>query len=1180
MPITLKTLDTGSDPTGTGRGMAGLIDISDVQYVDASNVVHYVDTQITRNNGVDHLQADRGMAVERHLLRRLRRSIRPPGGRGLRGQPERHWVAEVSITGIRTGSYDPQAGLRYAFTTGNTTSTVYQWSYSGHEFFGSSSLALPPDRTSMSQVGPPNVQNTNFGQAGVYLSYAAPSGFIAHQNNLLTDPGYAPGNPNPSVSLPPGTTSVGPNNTGGTTGRVLSSSVTFTNSDTWHLLSQSSSCDWWLCITSTYTSNWQETVGTATVVTNSVKADNPIKFNFIGQDVPSVSVNSKASVVLAGTINDRGGATTITAGVSTSATAANGAAVNIGSLAGQSITYASGTAAPITAGAVTLSASGSVGAVNFTNAPGTAASVGAITTTTPILLAMTPEITVTNGVISTAASSLNASAGTGNVVINQVAAPLTVAGGVTQTAGTLAVGTISAGGLPDQGTGYVLLQSQGDIAAASPSSFIRGERIELTSANGSIGVYGGGGVTAAPLTIQPGYSSDPSVQPYYGLKVSAQRDINIAAQSNGGDNTAGNLLVDTVVGGGNVRLAAPGQIIDNNPIQSIDTRTWAQLVNFWSSLGLTAGAQNTANQAKAIQAYDNSVTQDYQVYWQIRARQPDPTVFDPNFHYTVTSSERAALTAQGMTPTDISNFEGNRTAQYQQLNTEVGGFTTAFQHSFKYDAVNAHDPQVALILQGATWTTTELGVSIPGALKNITNTNPVVKDPNVRGRNVDLQAGVSIGQTQAPLSIPTAAFSNPDPNSCSASVVCLTDADKVALASAEFDDLTITAGGISVLQRKPLNFAAATSLSVAVTGSGSGQDNGNAYLASLGDGLLNSIQAPGEVRVKVGGSIINAGTGVGVTPGLLQAGGLILEASGGGIGFVPNFNGGSTPLVQPLLVNLNPGAAFTARAADNISVVQTGDLNVESVFSRKDVALTASGSITDAVTETLPTLKILSDSLTLTRAERLDRFADQFTRRGGGPDRDHHCVGGFDHATARRRLPEQPDRADQRQFHHRLGDGERRGQAVGRPRHEDRRAGHRAGNDRAGVGRHDDADAERQRPRHRTGHLAERGRAGHGRRFEGRRGRRQSQREFELDAHHGRRRDHDGEPGHHRHHHGRGCDRDGPLHRQPDRERDQHHQHRRAHPRRAYARQRPHGHHRGYRAGRETDDERFARHRR
>jgi hypothetical protein len=965
VPITLKTLDTGSDPTGTGRGMAGLIDISDVQYVDSSNVVHYVDTQITRNNGVVTYKQtgewqSNGSFCDSCVINQT------SGAVAASGVSQNGTGSEVSITGTRAGSYDPQAGLRYAFTTGNTTSTVYQWSYSGHEFFGSSSLALPPDRTSMSQVGPPNVQNTNFGQSGVYLSYAAPSGFIAHQNNLLTDPGYAPGNPNPSVSLPAGTTSVGPNNTGGTTGRVLSSSVTFTNSDTWHLLSQSSSCDWWLCITSTYTSNWQETVGTATVVTNSVKADNPIKFNFIGQDVPSVSVNSKASVVLAGTINDRGGATTITAGVSASATAANGAAVNIGGLAGQSITYASGTAAPITAGAVTLSASGSVGAVNFTNAPGTAASVGAITTTAPILLAMTPEITVTNGVISTTASSLNASAGTGNVVINQIAAPLTVAGGVTQTAGTLAVGAISAGGQPDQGTGYVLLQSQGDIAAASPSSFIRGERIELTSANGSIGVYGGGSVTAAPLTIQPGYSSDPSVQPYYGLKVSAQRDINIAVQSNGGDNLDGNLLVDTVVGGGNVRLAAPGQIIDNNPIQSIDTRTWNQLVNFWDSLGLVGGtAQNAANQAKAIQAYDNSVTQAYQVYWQIRSRQPDGgAVFNSSFQYTVTPAERAALTAQGMSASDISNFETNRTAQYQQLNTEVGGFTAAFQHGFTYDAAARGDPQVALILQGSSWTATELGVSIPGALKNITNTNPVIKDPNVQGRNVTLQAGVSIGQTQAPLSIPIAAFSNPDPNNCAAGP-CLSDADKVALASAEFDDLTITAGGISVLQRKPINFAAATSLSVTVTGSGSGQDNGNAYLASLGDGLLNSIQAPGEVRVKVGGSIINAGTGPGVTPGLLQSGGLILEAAGGGIGFVPNFNGGSTPLVQPLLINLNPGAAFTARAADNISVVQTGNLNVESVFSRQDVMLTASGSITDAVTETLPTLKILADSLTL-----------------------------------------------------------------------------------------------------------------------------------------------------------------------------------------------------------------------
>jgi hypothetical protein len=82
-----------------------------------------------------------------------------------------------------------------------------------------------------------------------------------------------------------------------------------------------------------------------------------------------------------------------------------------------------------------------------------------------------------------------------------------------------------------------------------------------------------------------------------------------------------------------------------------------------------------------------------------------------------------------------------------------------------------------------------------GALKTITNTNPIIKDPNVSGRNVTLYGGAGLGDSKAATLI--------DPTTNPA--IDLTDAQKVALASAERSDLVLVLGGVGL----PANASAA-----------------------------------------------------------------------------------------------------------------------------------------------------------------------------------------------------------------------------------------------------------------------------------------------------------------------------------------------------------------------------------
>lgn len=484
----------------------------------------------------------------------------------------------------------------------------------------------------------------------------------------------------------------------------------------------------------------------------------------------------------------------------------------------------------------------------------------------------------TQGVRAIISDTLNAASAAGDVNITQVL-------------GNLSLGIVTA----DAGT--LRLIADGSIANAAISD-VRGQRVELTSNNGSIGD------ASTPLNIKTG-TTDKYLDGDYGLKASALNDVNIANEVWEGKNAAGNLLIDTVESKtGDVKITTPGQMIDNNTEQQIDTRTWEQLTDYWDSLQLRAGEDSNAEkQAQTVASYVNGKNADYQTYWQLK----DHIV---NGQYICTEAEKAALSSQNITPGD---FAASQTAKYSQLEAQGVGVWNNGEYNADFAYVVTKTERDSL-LKGSSWTDRELAISLaPGALKQLTDTNPVIKAPNVKGKNITLTAGKGIGSN---LTLPTIdAKLTPDK---------LTPEQKVALAAAERADLVLDNVNkvITVTQRKPVNIETTGGVLNAAAGE-------FAYLGSEKTVLLDQITAAADIRLKVGGSILNGDVGNANIIGQ----NVILEAADGTIG------------TEAAFLQLSQDGTLTARAADNIFLRKDGDIKLDTLYSLGDINLETAGSV-------------------------------------------------------------------------------------------------------------------------------------------------------------------------------------------------------------------------------------------
>lgn len=936
IPVVLQTLSAGADNSGTGRGTAGKIDITDIVGVDttiaSSPVINFKRTVYTRDYDPGNAAGQVKLAIQTGHLDNQTGDLIVTGTGSATG-------------GDRTASYATTPNQRYVWTTGDYYNKDTNFTVKKDQLFGADFLTISTS-TQFASVNGPHVLDT----------YRLPNGtYVTVDRTQSGNAGVIQTNQGIVLTNTPGSVA----NSAIAGAEFVSSTYAYMNEENGpNKTGESRACNWWtLCIASKVTLYYSINQKYTTITTNSLKADNPIAVEFIGSNTGGVTVNSASDVVLMGAVKASNGSVAITS--------TNGGSIVQGDLS-----------ALITGKSVTLSAAGSVGGITY-----------AVNPAAPIRAAVA---------IDQRGGALNASAADGNVVITA--------------RGALSVDQISAAGNVHNGKGAVILKADGSITGVNANALIQAPRVSLTSVSGAIGSTAANG----QLHVNTGFSTaagdrvfgDPAINPslnanpYLGLTASARGDIGIRATGWSG-NADGTMLVDQVVSsGGNVRLSSTGHILDNNPVESIDQRTYAQLLGYWNSLGLVVSTTENANkQAANLAAYERSMGQSYAQYWQVRASQADGgQSYDAGFAYKVAvgSQQYAALNqqfsndlraanpawtdaqvAQGVSQ-KIAAYEAEQTSLYHDLNGKVGGLTASYNANYTY---TASATEQAAMSKGASWTERELAFSLsPGALKTVTATNPVVKAPNVAGRSVTIEAQTGVGETigAGTANVGVSIAGNLDPS-------LLTIEQRVALASAERSDLLLTVihnGAsvviplgtdydsmtsqqkaaldaaasrqiaaadmtITVLSKRPLNFNAVDQLNVAVAAAPNGTlDTGTAHLASRGDAALGTISVQGETRIKVIGNIFNA------TTSSIATGNLVLEAAQGGIG------SSTTPL------RLTTGnATFTGRAQLGAYVNFNGNGVIDTVYSPNAVNLKASGALLNANNDSL--INVLGKQVTL-----------------------------------------------------------------------------------------------------------------------------------------------------------------------------------------------------------------------
>ena len=165
--------------------------------------------------------------------------------------------------------------------------------------------------------------------------------------------------------------------------------------------------------------------------------------------------------------------------------------------------------------------------------------------------------------------------------------------------------------------GNVTLIAQTDMTAKSSSSLVQGRFIDLLSQHGGIGSPG------PTLNIDTGVKADA------GLIAKATFDIDVKE-------IAGDLqLVSAVSNGGNVFIeVTDGDLIDDNLIESRDTRTEEQLLSLWNDVRLIGqDAQNSVTDN--LDAYQALKQREYTAYWQLRGAD----AYDQNFTFTFSAKE-------------------------------------------------------------------------------------------------------------------------------------------------------------------------------------------------------------------------------------------------------------------------------------------------------------------------------------------------------------------------------------------------------------------------------------------------------------------------------------------------------------------------------------------------------------
>jgi len=300
---------------------------------------------------------------------------------------------------------------------------------------------------------------------------------------------------------------------------------------------------------------WQEITGTSQSYVGSVKADKPIAINFFGvtPDQSYVSVKAQGNINLTD---------------------------NIGNKALYQITNTSGNANTIYGGLKLTSTAGGIEQTGGTlyGANATLSAKGAIdlnNITTGQLLTITAKTGATKAGLRGALMALpSSSSGNAGQDINL---------NVHSAYG--AKGDVSVGSVGSTSAGVVTITADGNLIQTNDTDVITGQRINLSSTNGTIGQ------TGKALKVFAGQTPTATDSLTASLNATAYGDINL-------EQTTGDMRIGTInSSNGDVTLTTSGSIVDALPYaDKIDRGETDRLIQKWKDLNLVNdyGAEGNA----------------------------------------------------------------------------------------------------------------------------------------------------------------------------------------------------------------------------------------------------------------------------------------------------------------------------------------------------------------------------------------------------------------------------------------------------------------------------------------------------------------------------------------------------------------------------------------------------------
>lgn len=456
--------------------------------------------------------------------------------------------------------------------------------------------------------------------------------------------------------------------------------------------------------------------------------------------------------------------------------------------------------------------------------------------------------------------------------------------------------------------GALSLTADRHLLTTDPNVVLQGTDVRLVSRTGTLGT------AASPLRIDTSANGVTGV-----LSAEAAGDIQITEVS-------GDLRVQQVRSrAGDVALNVPtGSLIDANDVDVEDTKSTTELLALWDDMRLRGqGASDSADQT--VRNEERRVTNEYQRYWQLRNvqdlgnGQSTADAFNPNFRFTLSAAQATALKqANGWADADVARFEQTQTDAYFAANARFG--SQPYNANFAY---TVSDAERTALRDGASWTDAQLGNALgAGLFRPVADTETRIEDANVVGRNLRFTVAGTIGEDVDP------AWPNGIIVPRNLNGVTLTKEQKLALLTAETQDITLTPTEVRIAVKKDFDVEASGALTA--------QANGTVLIGSESELSIAQVRTPGEVRIKSGAGLSN---GAPDGTAAITAQRLVLEAGQGSIGSA----------AKPLWVDIADGGTLTARARQSLFIGElSGDMRINTVYAQQGATLSAPGAILDA----------------------------------------------------------------------------------------------------------------------------------------------------------------------------------------------------------------------------------------